>query len=190
MIRVAGRAGYRGASVEQVAEEAGVSLPAFHRHFDGKDDCFLAAYDMLIERLFAEVHAGCDEELQWQERVERGLATIVERFAADAGLARTAVVEVAAVGAEARQLHWNALLRFGEYLEDGRELARGGELPHNVAVMSAGAVSGVIFEELLAGRAKQLPALLPDLLFAVLVPYVGPRAAAGEMRRAAEAATY
>jgi AcrR family transcriptional regulator len=190
MIRVVGRVGYRAASVEEVAEEAGVSLPAFHRHFEGKDDCFLAAYDMLIEQLLAEVSAGCDEELRWQERVERGLATIVERFAADAGLARAAVVEVAAVGAEARQLHWNALVRFGEYLEDGRALAGDGELPHNLAVMSAGAVSGVIFEELLAGRAKQLPTLLPDLLFAVLVPYVGPRVAAGEMRRAAEAAAY
>jgi hypothetical protein len=145
---------------------------------------------MLIEQLLAEVRAGCDEERQWQERVERGLTTIVERFAANAELARTAVVEVSAVGAEARQRHWDALVRFGEYLDEGGALAGKGELPGNISLMSAGAVSGVIFEELLAGRAEQLPSLLPDLLFAVLVPYVGPRAAAGEMRRAAEAAAY
>jgi len=190
MIRVAGRSGYRAASAEEVAVEAGVSTAVFHRYFEGKADCFLAAYDMLIERLLAEVRAGCDEERQWEERVERGLATIVERFAANAELARTAVVEVSAVGAEARQRHWDALVRFGEYLDEGRALAGGGELPDNLSLMSAGAVSGVIFEELLAGRAEQLPSLLPDLLFAVLVPYVGPRVAAGEMRRAAEAAAY
>jgi AcrR family transcriptional regulator len=190
MILVAGRGGYRAASIEEVATEAGVSTDVFQRYFEGKDDCFLAAYDMLIERLLAEVRAGCDEGRQWQERVERGLTTIVERFAANAELARTAVVEVSAVGAEARQRHWDALVRFAEYLDEGRALAGTGELPDNLSLMSAGAVSGVIFEELLAGRAEQLPSLLPDLLFAVLVPYVGPRVAAGEMRRAAEAAAY
>jgi AcrR family transcriptional regulator len=190
MIRVAGSSGYRATSVEKVAAEAGVSTATFHRCFEGKADCFLAAYDMLIERLLAEVLAGCDEERQWQERVERGLTTIVERFAANAELARTAVVEVSTVGAEARQRHWDALVRFSEYLDEGRALAGKGELPENLSLMSAGAVSGVIFEELLAGRAEHLPSLLPDLIFAVFVPYLGPRAAAGEMRRAAEAAAY
>ena len=51
--------------------------------------------------------------------------------------------------------------------------------------MAAGAVSGLIFDELLTGRAERLPELLPDLLFAMLVPYIGPSAAAEEMRKAA-----
>lgn len=190
MVRVVGRVGYRAATVDEVVAEAGVSPAGFNRHFAGKDECFLAAYDMLIERLLAEVQEGCDDELEWQERIERGLGTIVERFAADAALARTAVVEVGAVGAEARRRQWDTLGRFAEYLEEGREPARDRELPGNIGLMSAGAASGVIFEELLAGRGEELPALLPDLLFAVLVPYVGPRAAAGEMRRVAEAAAY
>lgn len=190
MVRVVGRGGYRAASVDEVTAEAGVSPATFERHFQGKDDCFLAAYDMLIERLLAEVQAGCDGELEWRDRIERGLCTIVERFAADADAARTAVVEVAAGGTEARQRQWDTLGRFAEYLEEGSELAGERELPGSIALMSAGAVSGVIFEELRAGRSAELPTLLPDLLFAVLVPYVGPREAAGEMRRAAEAVAY
>jgi AcrR family transcriptional regulator len=187
-IRVVGCGGYRQASVEAIAGEAGVSPATFHRYFDDKHDCFLAAYDMLIEQLFAEVEDGCEQDLDWSERVEAGLGAILERFSADAPFARAAVVEVASVGAEARKRHWEALGRFGSYLEEGRGLAPGRELPESIALMSAGAVSGVIFEELRAGRAETLPALLPDLLFAMLVPFVGPRAAAGEMRRAAEAA--
>jgi AcrR family transcriptional regulator len=187
-IRVVGHLGYRQASVDAIAAEVGVSSATFHRYFDDKHDCFLAAYDMLIEQLFAEVEGGCEEDLEWRERVELGLATILDRFAADAALARTAVVEVASVGGEARQRHWDALTRFGRYLEGGRVLAGDRELPESIALMSAGAVSGVIFEELRANRAETLPALLPDLLFAMLVPFVGPSVAAGEMRRAAEAA--
>ena len=185
MVRVVGSKGYKETSVADVIEEAGTSRTTFYKHFDDKHECFLAAYDMLVEQVFAEVVANCDSEQPWLERMEKGLSTIVDLFAVDPKLARTAVVEVAAAGADARQRHWNAVARFTEYLEDGRELADGRELPENISLMSAGAVSGLIFDELLAGRAAQLPALLPDLLFAMLVPYIGPRAAADEMRRAA-----
>jgi AcrR family transcriptional regulator len=186
MIRVVGSKGYKETSVADVIEEAGTSRTTFYKHFEDKHDCFLAAYDMLVEQVFSEVVAHCDGEEPWLDRVEKGLATIVKLFALDPELARTAVVEVAAAGADARRRHWNAVARFTEYLEGGRELADGRELPENISLMSAGAVSGLIFDELLAGRAAQLPTMLPDLVFAMLVPYIGPRAAAEEMRRAAE----
>jgi AcrR family transcriptional regulator len=185
MIRVVGSKGYKETSVADVIEEAGTSRTTFYKYFEDKHECFLAAYDMLVEQVFSEVVANCNGEQSWLQRVETGLATVVQLFALDPMLARTAVVEVAAAGAEARQRHWNAVARFTEYLEDGRELADGRELPENISLMSAGAVSGLIFDELLAGRAEKLPAMLPDLLFAMLVPYIGPRAAAVEMRRAA-----
>jgi AcrR family transcriptional regulator len=188
MIRAVGKKGYKETSVADVIEEAGTSRTTFYKHFEDKHDCFLAAYDMLVEQVFDEVVANCNGGQTWLERVENGLATIVDLFALDPLLARTAVVEVAAAGADARQRHWNAVARFTEFLEDGREMAGGRELPENISLMSAGAVSGLIFDELLAGRAAQLPAMLPDLLFAMLVPYIGPRAAAAEMRRVAAAA--
>jgi AcrR family transcriptional regulator len=187
MIRVVGSKGYKETSVADVIEETPTSRTTFYKYFDDKHDCFLAAYDMLVEQVFAEVVANCDGSQPWLERVETGLSTIVELFALDPKLARTAVVEVAAAGADARQRHWNAVSRFTAYLEDGRELSDGLELPENISLMSAGAVSGLIFDELLAGRAAQLQAMLPDLLFAMLVPYIGPRAAAEEMRRVAAA---
>jgi AcrR family transcriptional regulator len=185
MIRVVGSKGYKETSVADVIEEAGTSRTTFYKHFDDKHECFLAAYDMLVEQVFAEVVANCDGGEPWLQRMEKGLTTIVRLFAVDPKLARTAVVEVAAAGADARQRHWNAVARFTEFLEGGRALSNGRELPENISLMSAGAVSGLIFDELLAGRAEQLPALLPDLLFAMLVPYIGPSAAAEEMRRAA-----
>jgi AcrR family transcriptional regulator len=185
MIRVVGAKGYKDTSVADVIEEAGTSRTTFYKHFEDKHDCFLAAYEMLVEQVFGEVVSKCDGEQPWMSRMTTGLTTIVDRFALDPALARTAVVEVAAAGADARQLHWNAIARFTEYLDAGRELAGGKELPANISLMSAGAVSGLIFDELLAGRAAELPARLPDLLFAMLVPYVGPQAAAAEMRRVA-----
>ncbi|HXS46918.1 MAG TPA: TetR/AcrR family transcriptional regulator [Solirubrobacterales bacterium] len=185
MVRVVGRQGYKATSVADVIEEAGTSRTTFYKHFEDKHECFLAAYDMVVERVLDEVIANCDGEQAWLERVRIGLTTIVDMFALDPQLARTAIVEVAAAGADARQRHWNAISRFTEFLEDGKELSGGRELPENIALMAAGAVSGLIFDELLTGRAERLPELLPDLLFAMLVPYIGPGAATEEMRKAA-----
>ncbi len=185
MVRVVGHQGYKATSVADVIAEADVSRTTFYKHFEDKQECFLAAYDMVTERVMDEVIASCDGEQTWLERVRIGLTTIVEMFALDPELARTAIVEVAAAGADARQRHWNAISKFTEFLEDGEELAGGRELPDNIALMAAGAVSGLIFDELLTGRAERLPQLLPDLLFALLVPYIGPGAATEEMRRAA-----
>jgi AcrR family transcriptional regulator len=187
MIHVVGVKGYKETAIADVIAEAQTSRTTFHEHFDDKHDCFLAAYEMLVEQVFAEVIANCDGEATWMGRMTGGLTTIVDRFALDPALARTAVVEVEAAGADARRLHWKAIARFTEYLDGGRELAGGKELPENISLMSAGAVSGLIFEELRSGRADQLPDRLPDLLFAMLVPYVGPQAAAAEMRRVAAA---
>jgi AcrR family transcriptional regulator len=188
MIRVVGRKGYKETAVADVIEEAGVSRTTFYKHFEDKHECFLAAYGVLVEQVYAEVVANCDGASSWLQRVETGLATIVKLFSLDPELARTAVVEVAAAGADARQMHCDAVARFTKYLEGGRELSGGRELPENISLMSAGAVSGLIFDELLAGRAEQLPAMLPDLLFAMLGPSIGPGAAAQEMRRFASAA--
>ena len=41
----------------------------------------------------------------------------------------------------------------------------------------------MIFDEVRAGRGPELKRILPDLVFAVLMPYLGPEAAEDEMRR-------
>jgi len=184
MIRVVGENGYRATSVADVIAEADSSRATFYKYFADKHDCFLAAYDMLVERVFEEVISGCDASQPWLERVTAGLSRIVELFAQDPELARTAVVEVAGAGAEARKRHSEALARLSQFMDAAdQELAGGEELPVNTSLMAAGAVAGLIFDELQAGRAAELPRLLPELVFALLVPYIGPRAAAEEMRR-------
>jgi AcrR family transcriptional regulator len=188
MVRVVGRKGYDATSVADVIAEAGTSRTTFYKNFDDKHDCFLAAYEAMAERVFDTIVAECDGERPWVSRVRKGLETLIEIFALEPELARTAVVEVAVAGADARQLHWDAVNRFKGYLEAGREAEADKDLPDQISVMAVGAVSGLIFDELVAGRAEQLPELMPDLLFAMLVPYIGPTAAADEMRRAAQAA--
>jgi AcrR family transcriptional regulator len=180
MIRVAGSKGYLGTSVADVIAEAGASRTTFYKHFENKRECFLAAYDLAAARIFAAAEGACEGESCWRERAGGALASVVELLAADPTLARTAIVEVSAAGAEARRHHSVAIGRFAKLLESSRTSQHEGEpeLPPNTALMAVGAVTGLILDELRGGGAANLPDILPELEFALLVPYLGPRIAA------------
>jgi hypothetical protein len=106
-----------------------------------------------------------------------GFLAVVELLGSDPALARTAIVEVSAAGAEARRQHGAAIERIAHLLESGQPQWRH-QLPPNTALMAIGAVVGLIFDELRTGQAANLPQSLPELEFALLVPYLGPRIAA------------
>jgi AcrR family transcriptional regulator len=181
LIRVVGRQGYQGTAVADVIAEAHASRSTFYKYFADKRDAFLAAYELTLERVFAAASEGAEEAGPWPAAAKGGLAAIVDLFARDQALARTAVVEFAAAGDEARRLHRAALGRLAYLLEEGRPPSQPC-LPPSTALMSVSGVAALIADELRAGRARDLPHFLPELEFALLVPFVGPRAAAREGR--------
>lgn len=178
MIRVAGSKGYLAASVADVIAEADVSRTTFYKHFVNRQECFLAAYDLAVERILGAAVAACGGDRDWRKRVHAGLAGVVDLFASDPALARTTIVEGAAAGAEARRNHSTAISRFARLLEAEGPQAGGPPLPANTALMAVGAVAGLILDGLRDGPATDLPQLLPALEFALLVPFLGPQAAA------------
>jgi len=178
MIRVVGGKGYASTSVADVLTDAGSSRATFYKHFDDKLDCFLAALQVAAERILAAATGACDGEEGWQERARGGLIAVVELFAAQPELARATVVEAAIAGADARQRYWTTAGRLAQLLEDHGQAPNQAELPSSTGLMAVAAVAGLIFDELKEGTAADLPHLLPELEFALLVPYLGPRAAA------------
>lgn len=184
MIRVVGCQGYPATSVGDVVAEAHASRATFYKYFDDKRDCFLVAYELVIERVLAAALAGCKRAGPWPAPAQGGLAAIVDLFTKNPTLARTAMVEVAAAGDEARRRHGAALGQLGGLLDEARG-RRQPQLPPNTALMAVSGVAALILDELRAGRTADLPSLLPELEFALLVPFIGPREAATQLRRGA-----
>jgi AcrR family transcriptional regulator len=186
MVRVAAAKGYEATTVADVVEFAGLSPEAFYDEFGSKEECFLEAYDAIIDVLVAHVSSAFEAASgePWPERVVAALRALAELLAAEADIARMAMVEVTAAGPEARERYRAALARFTFLLEEGRAYSgRGDELPPDTARFSIGGLTSLIFDEVRAGRGPELMRLLPDLVFAVLMPYLGPEAAEDEMRR-------
>ena len=92
MIEVSARVGYGAVSVADVIASAGVSRKAFYELFEDKEDCFLAAYDVLSDRLIADL-----VEVPHEAQVLRFL-TVLER---DRASARVFMIDVLGAGPRA-----------------------------------------------------------------------------------------
>lgn len=186
MVKVAAAKGYEATTVADVVEFAAVSEETFYEMFNDKEACFLEAYDAVFDVLVAHVtaafEAAADEP--WPEQIAAGLGALVELLSIEADIARMAMVEVTAAGDDARERYRAALARFTPFLEEGRTYSgQGDELPADTARFAVGGATSMIFDEVRAGRGPELKRILPDLVFAVLMPYLGPEAAEDEMRR-------
>jgi AcrR family transcriptional regulator len=188
MVRVAAAKGYEATTVADVAEAAGVTPETFEATFVGKAGCFLEAYDAVIDVLVAHVSTAFESTVgqPWSDRITAALRALVDLLASEHDIARMAMVEVTAVGEDARIRYRAALGRFTYFLEEGRSASpQGDELPADTARFAIGGATSMIFDEVRAGRGPELRRLLPDLVFAVLMPYLGPETAEDEMRRVA-----
>jgi AcrR family transcriptional regulator len=186
MVRVAAAKGYEATTVADVIEAAAVSRETFESTFVGKAGCFLEAYDAVIDVLVAHVSTAFESTVgqPWQDRIVAALRALVDLLASEHDIARMAMVEVTAVGEDARIRYRAALGRFTYFLEEGRSASeQGEELPADTARFAIGGATSMIFDEVRAGRGPELRRILPDLVFAVLMPYLGPEAAEDEMRR-------
>ena len=186
MVRVAAAKGYEETTVADVTEAAAVSVETFEATFVGKAGCFLEAYDAVIDVLVAHVSTAFESTVgqPWPDRIAAALRALVDLLATEHDIARMAMVEVTAVGEDARIRYRAALGRFTYFLEEGRTVSpQGDELPADTARFAIGGATSMIFDEVRAGRGPELKRILPDLVFAVLMPYLGPEAAEDEMRR-------
>lgn len=186
MVKMAAAKGYEATTVADVVEFAGVTQDTFDEMFASKEVCFLEAYDAVFDVLVAHVTAAFEAAAAepWPEQIAAGLGALVDLLAMEADIARLAMVEVTAAGDDARERYRAMLTRFTPFLEKGRTYSgQGEELPADTARFAIGGATSMIFDEVRAGRGPELKRILPDLVFAVLMPYLGPEAAEDEMRR-------
>lgn len=185
VVRVAAERGYEATTVADILEEAGVGRESFYELFDDKRDCMLAAHTILVEDLEAKVRAAYSEPGDWSHRLQAALAATLEWFAADPAASRFTLVELGAVGTVFRVRFQATFDRFVALIDEG--LLESGPEPElaQATRLAVSAIVASVYEQVVLGRAEELPSLLPELTFELLVPYLGEDAARDMQRRAA-----
>ncbi len=189
VVRVTVSKGYNDTTVADILGEAGVGRESFYELFDDKLDCMLAAHKVLVDDLEEHVRSAYTESGPWPARMREALAATLRWFAADPEVSHFTLVEMSTVGPAFRSTFQTEYARFTRLLDEG--LDDGGPSPalSQATQLAVGAILARIYEEIVLDRAEELPRLLPDLTYNLLVPFVGEEVAQAEREEAAKSAS-
>ncbi len=167
--------GYRELSAPQIADAADVPVDAFFELFAGKEECFLAALDMLGEQLIA---LASDPDLcsaDWPYAVRRTIGELLGYLTDHPVYAQTIAEGAFAAGPEAIERNVALALGIATRLTEGApEQARSALAVQGVA----GALSHTVRCHVASGQIQLLSVLADYLTYIVLTPFLGSEQAA------------
>lgn len=173
--------GYSGTTIAHITRQAAVSRRTFYEYFASKDECFVVAYDTVMEELRGRVSQAFEEAGDWPHAVKAGIGAMLAFLATGRHLARLCMVEALVAGPAVVERYDAAIQGFVPYFQSGRE----GRPPEILARLSpateealVGGMVSLISRRIIAGNAEQLEELLPDLVEFTLTPYLGSAEAA------------
>lgn len=173
MVRVTAEKGYDSTTVGDILGEAGVGRESFYELFDDKLDCMLAANKILMDNLEERVREAYTGSGPWPERVREALSVTLEWFAADPEASRFTLVELSTVGPAFRPIFQAEYARFIKLLDEGLDASGPDPQLSGATRLAIGATIARLYEEVVLGRAAQLPQLRAELTYGFLVPFIG-----------------
>lgn len=184
LVRAIAHSGYDRTTIDHVLAVTDVPAPVFDEHFEDKQDCLLAALDELILRIERVISKRTEDAASWSERVQGGLRTLLAALAGDPDGARVAFVECLSAGEPAIARVRSAMASCVPLFEEGRGGdGRGGDaetgdvdiahLPPQISEAIVGGIASILHRRILEDHTSELPALLPDLSYFALLPYLG-----------------
>jgi AcrR family transcriptional regulator len=165
MIEIVGDEGYEAITVRKVSQLAGVSTRAFYQHFEGKEECFLRTYELVVQRAANRIVAAQSGERDSRERLRLAFAAFAREIESKPRAARLALIEAFAAGPAALERMrctdtiFEAMIAesFGR-IQDGIEMS-----PLLIKGIVAG-VTCVARARLLEGREEELSEISDELL--------------------------
>ncbi len=171
--------GYAELRVEDIAEQAGVSLQAFYEHFADKEDAFLVAYEIGHAKGLACAERAYASAGEWQLGVRAGLAALFGFLAEEPAFARLALVDALVATARTAERANLGVAAFAKMLVPRVEEAPGQSAASPVTIEAiAGGIFDLCLHYAFQGRIGELPELVPSATYIALAPFVGNKEAA------------
>lgn len=205
MVEVAAEHGYLGAAVAPVVARAGISRRTFYELFEGREDCFLAAFDWAAEQardVMVQAQAG---QRTWRERVRHAVAALLVFLDAEPEVARLLIIEGLGAGQLVLARRAEVMSDVERALQASAPRSRSSEPPLLTAEGVIGGAFSVLHGRMLerqmaegstvGGRGRGDAAdrdgrgagpfieLHGQLMALIALPYLGPRAAGEEITR-------
>ncbi|HET8862842.1 MAG TPA: TetR/AcrR family transcriptional regulator [Solirubrobacterales bacterium] len=167
--------GYAAVTLTDVVKHAKVSRRVFYANFESKEQCFLAAFEVVVGHLRELVAEAVDGVEGWPRQAIVAARAVLAFLAAEPDLARLVLVESRSAGPAVSARFNEAVGEIAPLLRMGRAERPGGRrLPDSTEDSTIGSLVSLAHRKVAAGEAEQLEDLLPDCAELVLLPYLGP----------------
>ncbi len=187
MVDLTRERGAERVTVAHVVGRAGVSRRTFYELFEDREACLLEALDEALGRIEEAVMPAYRHERGWSQRIGAALTAMLEYFDADPATAALCVVDSLAAGPEALERRAGVVDALVAAVDRGRrEAGTQTGLNRVIAEGVVGAVLGVLYTRLRGRVGSDMKPLLPlrgQLMSMIVLPYLGPEAAAAELAR-------
>jgi hypothetical protein len=168
-----------------VATRAGVAENVFREVFPTAEDCYRAAYQDGVARLWRAISEAAVRERGWLERVRSGLVALLGFFDDEVSWARflvlEAFVDVGLAFECGRQLQDVVSQLLNEPGEARVPVDSAVVLPELTGELVVGGVLSVIRASILEEGSGKLVELAPSLMAFIVAPYLGRAAAQAEL---------
>ena len=201
--------GLASLTIPEIARRANVSHQTFYEMYPTKHDAFLGTQKVGLHQALRVTVAAYEENKEdWPRGVAAGLRALLGYLASEPAHAHLILVDTFAASPEAIEIRDTSIHAFAAYLQPGYHYAssassasaassNGSETPGGRgAAPRGGGVPGVAPEAIAGGiwqvlnyyiedeRTEELPEVAPQLIYAALTPFIGPKDAAKAARRA------
>lgn len=183
VVDVVSLVGYQAMTVEDIIGAAGVSRRTFYDNFKSKDEAFLAAVEMIGLQLMERVQVAYSAGREFAGCVRACLEAFLQFMADEPRYADVCMVEILAAGPDAIARRSAVLTNLSRLLHQGALSVAGANRPPELTAEAIiGGISEVVYLRAVQGATAELPELLPDLAYSMMLPYLGHAAAEREAR--------
>jgi AcrR family transcriptional regulator len=174
--------GFKRLELGELLDRAEVDRAGFAREFADLEDCFFAVFKLELDDFQCQAAALAAEPGAWRERVRAGAYALYRHLAADQRCSRFLLVESRGAGERTLLFAGQRIEALFDLIDEGRrELAD----PDSLTRATAESLGGGILNQLYAilGRGPLPPEreIVPQLLYTVVLPYLGPAIALQEL---------
>jgi AcrR family transcriptional regulator len=157
--------GYGAVTTRELVQLAGVSKRTLYDLFADKEECFLATFDLVVDRAVAQIAAAHEGGRGWRGRLCDAFAAFTRELERDPCASRLVLVEALGAGPASLQRMERTSVRFEAMVSAGLQQAPG-DVPF-APILVEGIVAGlahVARVRLLQDRTAELPDLAGQLL--------------------------
>ncbi len=172
---VAATKGFTVTTIADIVAAAGVDRRVFYKHFQDKQQAFLAVHEFCVQQLMAVTAGAFFSVSGWPERAWEAMRAATQFQATHSVIAHVALVESHAVGISAIQRIDDIRTVFTIFFQEGNQHT---DRPSSPMAMEAmlGAIFEICYKRAREGKSELIAGMACNGAYIMMAPFLGPAA--------------